>query len=124
MIASLAGLPFRRRWLQVGPKYRTALQKPVYNKLCRLFFAQDELHNIGATELFLSNAQIDISSPLCREWSLWAVRNLCEGNDRVQESIKGLQVTDVIQSSDLDQMGLEVEINKQTGKLSLQKKQG
>jgi len=39
---------------------------------------------LGGVELVLAQCQLDRESPLAREWGLWAVRNLCEGNPQAQ----------------------------------------
>lgn len=39
---------------------------------------------LGGVELVLAQCQLDRQSPLAREWALWAVRNLCEGNPEAQ----------------------------------------
>lgn len=43
-----------------------------------------EVQQLGGVELVLSQCQMDKGSPLAREWALWAVRNLCEGNEAAQ----------------------------------------
>jgi ataxin-10 len=45
---------------------------------------QDEVCALGGVELVLAQCQLDRQSPLAREWALWAVRNLCEGNEQAQ----------------------------------------
>lgn len=39
---------------------------------------------VGGVELVLSQCQMDREAPLAREWGLWAIRNLCEGNEAAQ----------------------------------------
>ena len=41
--------------------------------------------------------QIDRESPLAREWALWAVRNLCEGNPTAQGAIRDLKACTAVQ---------------------------
>ena len=60
--------------------------------------------------------QWDDENPLVREYGLWAVRNLCEGNDSIQESISGLRACSTVDSPDLQQIGMKLELDGQTGK--------
>ena len=56
---------------------------------------------------------------MVREWAMWGLRNLCEGNDSVQQAILDLQPVAPVQDPQLRQMGLQVELNPATGKLSV-----
>ena len=60
--------------------------------------------------------QWDDDNPLVREYGLWAVRNLCEGNQAIQESISSLQVCSTVDSPDLQQIGMKLQLDRQTGK--------
>lgn len=52
---------------------------------------QAEVQAVGGVELVLAQCQLDRNSPLAREWALWAVRNLCEGNPAAQVSGRAAQ---------------------------------
>lgn len=39
---------------------------------------------LGGLELLLAQTHLDEDSPLAREWALWGVRNMCEGNEEVR----------------------------------------
>ena len=68
-------------------------------------------------ELSLSGAmQWDDENPLVREYGLWAVRNLCEGNESIQESISSLRAHSTVDSPDLQKIGMKLELDGQTGK--------
>lgn len=60
--------------------------------------------------------QWDDENPLVREYGLWAVRNLCEGNDAIQESISSLRAHSTVDSPDLQQIGMKIELDGRTGK--------
>lgn len=45
---------------------------------------------LGGVELVLAQCQLDRDSPLAREWALWGVRNLCEGNPAAQ--VRGVNI--------------------------------
>ncbi len=79
----------------------------------------------GGVEMLLSSCQLDETAPVAREWALWAVRNMCEGNPAIQQQIAGLEVQSTAVSPELQKMGMEVQLDKATGKLRLvQKQQG
>ena len=50
-----------------------------------------KLMDLGGISVVLSQTGLDVSSPILREWSLFAVRNLCEGSEEVQEFIMSLE---------------------------------
>lgn len=60
--------------------------------------------------------QWDDENPLVREYGLWAVRNLCEGNDAIQESISSLRAHSAVHSPELQQIGMKIELDGETGK--------
>lgn len=55
--------------------------------LCLLPLVQAEMGALGGVELVLAQCQLDWASPLAREWALWGVRNLCEGNPAAQVGV-------------------------------------
>ena len=46
-----------------------------------------------------------------REWGLWAIRNMCEGNVDVQQHIEALQLQGAAPHPDLDRLGFRVEMD-------------
>lgn len=63
--------------------------------------------------------QIDSGSPLVREWGLWAIRNLCEGNPQIQRHIEALQLQGAAPHPDLDRLGFQVEMQGNQPALNL-----
>lgn len=63
--------------------------------------------------------QVDDISPMVREWALWGIRNLCEGNEAVQQAIVDLQPLSPVLSPDLHSMGITVEMDAANGKVSI-----
>ncbi len=84
-------------------------------KHCRektLFFVR-----VSKLNLTLHGAmQWDDENPLVREYGLWAVRNLCEGNDAIQDSISSLRAHSTVDSPELQQIGMKIELDGKTGK--------
>ena len=60
--------------------------------------------------------QWDDENPLVREYGLWAVRNLCEGNEAIQDSINSLRACSPVDSPELQAKGLQIELDSKTGK--------
>lgn len=60
---------------------------------------------------------MDDSSPLVREWGLWAVRNLCEGSEAARDAIAQLKIQGVVQDPALEQSGRRLQLDKDSGKL-------
>ena len=80
---------------------------------------QDALLAAGGAELLLASCTLDEAAPLAREWALWSVRNLCSGNERVQDHIAALAPVEAVQSPELTRMGMEVRLDQATHKLQL-----
>jgi ataxin-10 len=84
---------------------------------------QDAVMAAGGIELLLTNCNLDESAPMAREWALWGIRNACEGNKTMQEYLGQFQAVDAVHSPELDKMGVQLELDQMTHKLTLKKKQ-
>lgn len=62
------------------------------------------------------DVQWDHENPLVREYGLWAVRNLCEGNEDIQSSISSLRACSTVDSPELQAKGLQIELDGKIGK--------
>ena len=119
----------------------TVLANVVYSRKS----AQDEMQALGGVELMLAHCQVlctlfrlqvlcsfkpllkcfagcnqvDDESPFLREAALWGIRNLCEGNTSIQKQIDELQVIGTVDSPELQQAGVQVQLDPATGKLKL-----
>ncbi|GAX78856.1 hypothetical protein CEUSTIGMA_g6294.t1 [Chlamydomonas eustigma] len=71
----------------------------------------------GSVELILAQTQLDESSPVAREWALWAVRNLCAGSEEAQKRIQDLEVVSAINTPETRRMGIRLERDPITGKM-------
>ena len=58
---------------------------------------------------------------MVREWALWGVRNMCTGNEAVQQAILELQPVAPLQNPDPMHLGLQVQMDPATGKFSVVK---
>ncbi|GLC74061.1 hypothetical protein PLESTF_001455700 [Pleodorina starrii] len=113
--ALAAGLPSGAPY--VG--YRGDLVSVLSNGAFRRRRVVSELLAGGGLELLLAQTHLDEHSPLAREWALWGVRNMCEGSEEVQGRISGLQLQTAVETPELQQLGLKLELDKGTGKLKL-----
>ncbi|DBA95944.1 TPA: hypothetical protein ACH3X1_001465 [Trebouxia sp. C0004] len=96
--------------------YRCDLVALLANLCFRRLAVQNKVQQLGGTELILSQCQWDDENPLVREYGLWAVRNLCEGNDAIQESISSLRAHSTVDCPELQQIGMKIELDGKTGK--------
>uniref|UniRef100_A0AAV1TXV4 Ataxin-10 domain-containing protein n=1 Tax=Peronospora matthiolae TaxID=2874970 RepID=A0AAV1TXV4_9STRA len=71
--------------------YRSSLIRLIGNLCFRHTEHQDLVRENGNLPLFLSHCNIDEANPMIREWSLVALRNLCEGNEANQAYINALR---------------------------------
>ena len=75
----------------------------------------------GGIELILSMCAMDGENPVGREWGLFAVRNLCEVRPEIQEYIRALKPVAPVQNEELARMGMQVELDRETGKLHVRR---
>ena len=61
---------------------------------------------------------MDDSSPLVREWGLWAVRNLCEGSETARDAILQLKAQGVVPDAALERTGMRLHLDEKSGKLT------
>ncbi|CAI5724883.1 unnamed protein product [Hyaloperonospora brassicae] len=71
--------------------YRSSLIRLIGNLCFRHTVHQDLVRENGYLPLFLSHCNVDEANPMIREWSLVALRNLCEGNEANQAYINALR---------------------------------
>lgn len=80
---------------------------------------QDLITDLGGLELLLAATQFDPDAAIVREWALWAVKGLCDGNARVQARIAELKLDGVVVDEAMARSGVRVELDKATGKLTM-----
>ncbi|OWZ03644.1 hypothetical protein PHMEG_00024587 [Phytophthora megakarya] len=104
--------------------YRSGLIRVIGNLSFRHTYHQDLVREEGYLPLFLNHCNIDETNPMIREWSLVALRNLCEGNEANQAYITALrpQGMDASSSAALDKTKMRADIGED-GKVRLTKKE-
>lgn len=82
--------------------------------------AQAAIARGGGAEVLLAQCQFAPEQPLVREWGMWAMRNLCEGNPALQQRLRELQTgSAAVQDEALRAQRQAVEVDQLTGKLRL-----
>ena len=74
--------------------YRSRMIAVIGNLCYRARVHQDQLRRLGGIPLVLNHCIIDERNPLIREWSLVAIRNICEDNGENQQFIASLKQQD------------------------------
>ena len=72
--------------------------------------------NLGGLPIVLNHTRGEDDEPYLREWALWAVRNMTQASDMARNKISELQPQAIEESEDLLSRGLGVELNRETGK--------
>ncbi|KAJ3326612.1 Ataxin-10 [Blyttiomyces sp. JEL0837] len=65
--------------------------KVIANLSYRSKEVQDEFRKIGGIPVVLNHCNIDDANPFLKEWSIFAIRNLCENNTENQDLIAGMK---------------------------------
>ncbi|GMF29060.1 unnamed protein product [Phytophthora fragariaefolia] len=104
--------------------YRSGLIRVIGNLSFRHTEHQDLVREQGYLPLFLNHCNIDETNPMIREWSLVALRNLCEGNEANQEYINALrpQGMDAASNAALEKAKMRADIGED-GKVKLSKEE-
>lgn len=82
---------------------------------------QDEVRHQNGIELLLQQCIIDRDNPFLylKEWAIWAVRNLLEGNAENQRLVAELELQGSVDVPEISGLGLRVEIDQKTRKAKL-----
>eukprot|EP00012_Vannella_robusta_P001686 CAMPEP_0206188268 /NCGR_PEP_ID=MMETSP0166-20121206/3475_1 /ASSEMBLY_ACC=CAM_ASM_000260 /TAXON_ID=95228 /ORGANISM="Vannella robusta, Strain DIVA3 518/3/11/1/6" /LENGTH=208 /DNA_ID=CAMNT_0053603967 /DNA_START=400 /DNA_END=1023 /DNA_ORIENTATION=+ len=80
------------------------------------FPTQEQIRTAGGIEILLSHSKIDPTNEYIKEWSVLAIRNLCDNNEANQNFIQSLQPQEVVDiPNELTAAGIQCEI--EDGKL-------
>uniref|UniRef100_A0A0E0IK51 Ataxin-10 domain-containing protein n=1 Tax=Oryza nivara TaxID=4536 RepID=A0A0E0IK51_ORYNI len=95
--------------------YRRDVVAVIANCLHRSKKVQDEVRHLDGIILLLQQCVVDEENPYLREWGLFAVKNLLEGNEENQKEVSGLKMQEAVITPEIADIGLRVEIDKETG---------
>jgi len=105
---------FPRRDVYIG--YRRDVIAVIANASYRSFLIQELVREHGGLLVVLQQCMPDTNNPFLREWGLWAIRNLLEGNSVNQTELADLEIKSTVPDSRLQEAGMSVEINPETGR--------
>ncbi|KAJ0265259.1 ARM repeat superfamily protein [Hirschfeldia incana] len=80
---------------------------------------QDEIRERDGLFVMLQQCVTDDENPFLREWGLWCVRNLLEGNEENQKVVAELEMQGSVDVPQLREIGLRVEIDAVTSRPKL-----
>ncbi|CAK7340329.1 unnamed protein product [Dovyalis caffra] len=75
---------------------------------------QDDIRQKNGMLLMLQQAVIDEDNPFLREWGIWSLRNLLEGNSENQQAVAELELQGSVDMPELAGLGLRVEVDQNT----------
>ncbi|XP_058737284.1 uncharacterized protein LOC131609575 [Vicia villosa] len=81
--------------------------------------AQDELRNKNGVLLLLQQCVTDEDNPFLREWGIWSIRNMLEGNEENQKVVSELQLQGSADMPEISALGLRVEVDQNTRRAKL-----
>nr|XP_043622025.1 ataxin-10 [Erigeron canadensis] len=80
---------------------------------------QNEIREKNGILLMLQQCVTDDENPFLREWGIWGVRNLLEGNLDNQRVVSELEVQGSVNLPELAELGLRVDVDQQTRRAKL-----
>ncbi|XP_032681122.1 ataxin-10 isoform X2 [Odontomachus brunneus] len=86
--------------------FKSGLIKVIGNMVYRNKMYQDLFREIDGIPLLLDCCNIDARNPLILQWTILALRNLCEGNLENQEIIRNCKKEGVAENAVLQEIGL------------------
>ncbi|CAH9073258.1 unnamed protein product [Cuscuta europaea] len=82
-------------------------------------YVQDEIREKNGIVLLLQQCVPDEDNPFLREWSIWAARNLFEGNTDNERVVADLELQGTLNVPELAPFGLRVEVDPRTHRAKL-----
>ncbi|KAL2468067.1 ARM repeat superfamily protein [Forsythia ovata] len=80
---------------------------------------QNKIREQDGILLLLQHCVIDEDNPFLREWGIWSVRNILEGNRENQQVIANLELRGSVDVPEITQLGLRVEVDPETRRAKL-----
>ncbi|XP_062090206.1 uncharacterized protein LOC133796624 [Humulus lupulus] len=80
---------------------------------------QDEIRQKNGILLLLQQCVTDEDNPFLREWGIWSVRNLLEGNAENQRVVAELELQGSVDMPEISSLGLKVEVDPNSGRAKL-----
>ncbi|PON41222.1 Coatomer beta subunit [Parasponia andersonii] len=80
---------------------------------------QDEIRQKNGILLLLQQCVTDEDNPFLREWGIWSVRNLLEGNAENQRVVAELELQGSVDTPEISGLGLRVEVDPSSRRAKL-----
>ncbi|KAK4426663.1 Ataxin-10 [Sesamum alatum] len=75
---------------------------------------QDEIRELNGILLLLQQCVTDEYNPFLREWGIWSMRNVLEGNTENQQLVANLELQGSVDVPEIAGLGLRVEVDPKT----------
>ncbi|GFP93073.1 ataxin-10 homolog [Phtheirospermum japonicum] len=75
---------------------------------------QDEIRERNGILVLLQQCVIDEDNPFMREWGVWSMRNILEGNMENRQLVADLELQNSVDSPEIAGLGLRVEVDPRT----------
>ncbi|XP_077230470.1 uncharacterized protein LOC143863630 [Tasmannia lanceolata] len=99
--------------------YRSEIVAVIGNCTFRRKHVQDEIRSQKGILLLLQQCVVDEDNPFLREWGIWAVRNLLEGNVENQQEVVELELQGSVDMPEIARLGLRVEVDEKSKRAKL-----
>ena len=99
--------------------FRRDIVALIGNCVYRRKHAQDEIRDRNGILLLLQQCVTDEENPFLREWGIWSVRNMLEGNDENQKVVAELEIQGSADVPEINALGLRVEVDQRTRRAKL-----
>ncbi|XVF84413.1 hypothetical protein PTKIN_Ptkin17bG0035200 [Pterospermum kingtungense] len=99
--------------------FRKDMVAVIGNSAYRRKHVQDEIRQKNGILLLLQQCVTDDDNPYLREWGIWSMRNLLEGNALNQQAVADLELQGSVDVPELARLGLRVEIDQNTRRAKL-----
>ncbi|XP_047164350.1 ataxin-10 isoform X2 [Vigna umbellata] len=99
--------------------FRRDMVALIGNCVYRRKHAQDEIRDRNGILLLLQQCVTDEDNPFLREWGIWSVRNMLEGNDENQKVVAELEIQGSADVPEINALGLRVEVDQRTRRAKL-----
>ncbi|KAL6012308.1 hypothetical protein ACLOJK_002788 [Asimina triloba] len=80
---------------------------------------QDEIRRQNGILLLMQQCVVDKDNPYLREWGIWAVRNLLEGNMENQREVSEMELRGPANTPEITGLGLRVEVDPKSQRAKL-----
>ncbi|XP_022717604.1 ataxin-10 [Durio zibethinus] len=99
--------------------FRKDMVAVIGNCAYRRKHVQDEIRQKSGILLLLQQCVTDYDNPYLREWGIWSLRNLLEGNAENQQAVADLELQGSVDIPELARHGLRVEVDQNTHRAKL-----